>query len=58
MFTPTGLSGTSINGTFTFYLDDNVPITTLTGVTLDNCGDSLNRASFAAPGATSLPARP
>lgn len=43
VFTSTGLSGTSITGDFTFYLDGTTPVGTLTGQTIDNFGDSLNR---------------
>ncbi len=43
VFTATSLSGTSVVGDFTFYLDGTTPVGTLAGQTIDNFGDSLNR---------------
>ncbi|MFT5409082.1 MAG: hypothetical protein ACI9NC_001803 [Verrucomicrobiales bacterium] len=43
VFSSTGLAGVDITGDFTFYLDDNAPISTLAGQTIDDFGDSLNR---------------
>lgn len=44
VFTPTNtLSGDTISGKYTFYLDTNVPLATVLGVTLNSFGDSLNR---------------
>jgi hypothetical protein len=43
VFNSTGLAGASINGDFTFYFDGTTPVGTLTGQTIDDFGDSLDR---------------
>ena len=43
VFTATSMSGVTVTGDYTYYLDGIEPVATVTGVTISDFGDSLNR---------------